>query len=1277
MKSPDEETSVPEGAPPPAGGGAGVHLYAEALGRASVHQAGRDQHFHYGDGLLRRRRANPGGGAGDCPYPGLAPFGPEQARWFFGRDELVAELIDRLDRRLRTGGVQMVVGQSGAGKSSLLCAGLLARLRQGALAGSERWPAVVLTPTGDPLYALAAHLCALIGGDPDSVAAELAAGSAHLDRLLDRHAAAEGRGEPFIVIVDQFEELFTLCADDGRRRLFIDLLTHLASRPDGSGGRARPPVLVVAGVRADFYAACADHPPLRPALQDRPLLVGSMTGAQVHEAIVCPALDVGLDIEPGLIEVLLRDLGAGPRQGEAGYEAGRLPLLAHALRVTWQQRHGATLTVEGYKTTGGIAHAIATTAEWVFAGLDDAGRRVARPLLLRLVKIGDGDGANDTRRRVPRTALVDNSTDPAAAAAVIDALTTARLLTRHRDTVEITHEALLRGWPQLRTWIDTDRDDRLLHQDLEEDAALWERGGRDPSTLYRGNRLESARTFAGAVPHHDLSPAARAFLTASTRLRLRAARLRTGVIAVLTVLALAACTAAVLAVQQQSETARQRDLAIYNRVLAEADRLADADASLSAQLTLLAHRMRPGAETSTRLLATQGTALSTPLLGHTGIIQSAKFSPDGRVLAGVGADMRVLLWDVTGPGRPKRLGDPLTGHTAVIAALAFSPDGRTLVSGGGDGAIRLWDVTDPVRPRRFDGLRKAHDGGVWSMAFGRDGRTLASGGDGAIRLWDIADPAHPKRLGGPLDTEGSVYSVMFSPDGRTLAGADDDGSIRLWDIADPAHPKRRGAPLDTEGPVWSLAFSPDGRTLAGAGKNHAIRLWNVTDPAHPEPLGNPLAGHGDSVFSVAFSPDGRILAGAGGDRTVRLWDVSDPARPRPFGTPLTGHTHLVRSVAFSPDGRTLASAGNDRSIRLWALPRTVLPGHADFVWSVAFSPDGRTLASASHDRSLRLWDVRDPARPEPLGAPQKSPGPVTSTAFSPVGHVLASAGGDDGAGSDGHDGFVQLWDVSDPARPRHLGAPLKLTSPVRSMALSPDGRTLAAVAADRLIRLWDVRDPARPRSLGVPLAGHVHDVYKVVFSPDSRTLAGAGAEQAVRLWDVSDPARPHLFDPPLVGHGNVIWSLAFSPDGHTLASGSADESILLWNVTDPARPEPLGIPLTGHTGRVNSLALSSDGHTLAASGEDGLVRLWDIADPVRPRLSDTPLAGHTDTVWSLAFSPDGRTLASAGNDRSIRLWDRDADRTARRICATTRNTLTETEWRRRVGEDVPYAPPCG
>jgi hypothetical protein len=312
--------------PPPAGDS--VRLEAHASGEARITQVGRDQHVYFQDGVRGARRVESGAHAGECPYPGLASFGREQARWFFGRDELTAELITRLDARLRAGGVQVVVAPSGAGKSSLLHAGLLPKLDSGALPGSSQWPRMVFTPTAHPLAVLATQIASLAGADPATLAEELAANPQQAGVTLRGLLDGEDSGARVVVVVDQFEELFTLCTDDQQRRSFIELLALLASPPHPVG-------LVVVGVRADFYAACVNYPQLRAALQDNQLAVGPMSDTELRAAILYPARDVGLDVEPGLVELLLRDLGDTASEGGLlSYESGRLPLLAHALRVT-------------------------------------------------------------------------------------------------------------------------------------------------------------------------------------------------------------------------------------------------------------------------------------------------------------------------------------------------------------------------------------------------------------------------------------------------------------------------------------------------------------------------------------------------------------------------------------------------------------------------------------------------------------------------------------------------------------------------------------------------------------------------------------------------------------------------------------------------------------------------------------------------------------------------------------------------------------------------------
>ncbi|MGK5628749.1 nSTAND1 domain-containing NTPase, partial [Streptomyces sp. URMC 123] len=483
------------------------------------------------DGALRRLLSSPA--AGDrCPYPGLAAFGSRDAPWFFGREQVTAELLGRLAERLDGGGPLVVTAASGAGKSSLLRAGLVPALRSGALPAARGWPVTVFTPGARPLTELAARLAALTGRSAGPTAEELARDP---DRCADalraagapREAGGVGPGGPgAVLVVDQFEETFTVCESAAERSAFVRALCAAAELP----GRA-----VVLGVRADFYGHCLAHPRLVPALSDGVFALRPLSVPELREAIVRPAEAAGLTVEEGLVELLLADLGAragdgrgsvahGAVAGEAaetragagadGCPQGALPLLAHALLATWQQRSGRTLTVAGYRLTGGLHGAVAATAERVYARLDPAERRTARRVLLRLVQIGEDSG--ETRRRVERERLLENLPDPKAAAGVVDVFVGARLLTLDADTVEITHEALLRAWPRLREWIRSDRAGLLVHQRLSAAAVAWQRESEDPGALYRGARLGAARDWADDADRRaELSPLEERFLRAS------------------------------------------------------------------------------------------------------------------------------------------------------------------------------------------------------------------------------------------------------------------------------------------------------------------------------------------------------------------------------------------------------------------------------------------------------------------------------------------------------------------------------------------------------------------------------------------------------------------------------------------------------------------------------------------------------------------------------------------------------------------------------------------
>ncbi|WSQ10785.1 hypothetical protein OG604_25230 [Streptomyces sp. NBC_01231] len=1219
----------------------------------------------------RGRASSVAGGV--CPYRGLASYRQQDSGWFFGRERSTRALVAQLRAAEPTGGLVMLVGASGAGKSSLLNAGLVTAVRDGALSdesGPTR-PVLQLVPGADPLKELIRRVPELTGVDFDTAQSPAFAGSVREAFAEWARRAAPSGGRP-VVIVDQFEETFTLCSDEAERQAFVQVL-HAASMPCASKpssstpssstpagpdapGSGPAPVLVVLGIRADFYEQCLGHPELADALQHRHMVLGPLTATELREAVTGPAKAVGLELEPGLAELIVREVSAdGPR---GAHHVGALPLLSHALLATWQRRKAGRLTLAGYRAAGGIQGAVAATAERAWSGLDPAARTAARLLLLRLVRLGEDTQA--TRRRGTRRQLAKESTDPGKTEESLEALVRARLVTLDAETVEITHEALLHAWPRLREWIDEDRGDHLLRQRLEEDGRSWEESDRDTSLLYRGSRLEQAQSWAKTAGDTFLTRSAVDFLAASVRLRRRTVWIGRGAVSALVVLAMLAVGAAVVAWQQ-------RDEAVFEQVVAEADRVQYTDPSLSAQLDLVAHDLRPDDEdTNNRLISIVNAPLATPMPGHTGAVYLTSFSPNGRTLATASNDRTIRLWDVSEPTRPEPLGKPLTGHRSWVSSAVFSPDGNTLAGASDDGTVRLWDVRDPSHPRPLGAPLTGHDGTIYLIAFSPDGRTLASAGDDqTVRLWNVGDPRRPKPIGALTSPTDAVRTVAFSPDGRTLAAGGDDDAIRLWDTADPRHP----VPIDRvlrghTDLVHSVAFSPDGRTLASGGADNTVRLWNVADPRHAAPLGTPLTGHTGPIWSVAFSPDGTTLAAASEDSTASLWNVTDPAYPSQVGEPLAGSNGEMYALDFSPDGRTLATGSGDNTVRLWSIPTSDMVGGVG-----AFRPDGQVLVTVALDGKIRLWNVGNPNRPVLLGEPFKpGEGEARVPAFSPDGRTLAVQTGRRS---------VRLWNVTDPARPVSYGPPLALrTRIVAALAFSPDGRTLATAHDERTIQLWNVSDPSRPRPLGKPLSGHTGYVNSLVFSPDSRSLASASADGTVRLWNVADPRHAARLGAPLRGHLGPINVLAYSPDGHTVASGSDDGTVRLWDVTDPRKATRLGSPLTGHTEAVVSLTFSQDDRTLASGGNDNTVRLWNVARPSDASPIGQSMSPNAKTGGFLSFSPKSHMLGVSSGTDTVRLWDLDTDEAIRRICSSTRGVLTPEKWHEYLPR-LSYDPPCG
>ncbi|MBP2478045.1 WD40 repeat protein/energy-coupling factor transporter ATP-binding protein EcfA2 [Crossiella equi] len=1182
--------------------------------------------------------ATPAEPGGEPPYPGLAAFQAGDADRFFGREELVQRLRLLLGQRRFVA----VVGASGAGKSSVLRAGLL----------PQAGPALVITPGARPLEECAIALGARLGTPAGTLAADLRAQPRNLGLALRQLLHEEHPGAELLLVVDQFEELFTLCSDPAERTAFLAALR--AASDDELTGRTR----VVIGVRSDFYTHCLQRPELAPVLQDAQIVVGRLSTDELRAAIVEPAVRARATVETALVTRLVADASGRP---------GVLPLVSHALLETWKRRRGNTLTLTAYDEAGGIEHAVARTAEHVHEQLSEPQRELLRGVLLRLTALGEG--TEDTKRRIDRTEL--DTADPDTAL-VLDRLTQARLLTRDGDSIEITHEALIRSWPRLRGWLTEDRDGLRVHRALTDAAAAWEADGRDPDALYRGSRLALARDWVRRHPA-ALSPREQEFLARAVaeadraeRLeRRRTTRLRQAV-ALLAVLVLLSGTAAVLAVRAQEVADRERTTAIAQRVADRAISLRTANPGLAARLSLAAYRLAPTREARGGLYGSFATHYASPLAEQGNTVYDVEYHPDGRAMVIANQDSTVGLWDVADPAHPHRV-RTLYGHEGAVLSAVYSPDGTLVASGGQDGVGRLWSVRDPGRAKEIGRFPQTGEQ-ITTLAFSRDGTHLVAGAiDGAMRVWDVHDPAAPRLLS-TLREFRTLHSLAFSPDRRTLAAVGTgSAAVRFYDTADPGRPRELAQPRLGRDAAYGGAFNRDGTLFATGLSDRTVQVVDVRERDQPRTL-PALRGHEDTVYDLAFSPVEDVLATAALDCDVRTWLLADREHPRP-GVKLDKHTDIVRAIAFRPDGRTLASGGLDRSVRQWDFTDPGAPvalaersGHVGTVLATAFHPSAPVLVTTGGDFTVRLWDVREQRYPRLLKVLTRHTDMVYDARFSPDGRTLATAG---------FDGVVHLWDTTDPLAPGELGSLRGEGDGVLSLAWGAQGAMLVTGRVDGRLRLWDVRDRRDPQP-GALLEGHSGVVFGVAYNEAANLVVSVGGDRMVRVWRATD----HTGAAELAvaaGHTDLPYSVAISPQGTLLASSGADHTVRVWDIRDPTRPTEVS-RRDDHGNITYSVAFRADGRALVSTGADRTLRLWEVGEGGELTESAS-LALHRDRVYTAQFSPDGTVVASSGHDGVALLADADPERAAAKVCELPDPELSEAEWQQYF-PDVARTPSC-
>ncbi|MDT9680978.1 helix-turn-helix domain-containing protein [Streptomyces sp. TRM76323] len=1176
----------------------------------------------------------------DPPYRGLARFEPEDEAVFFGRGQLTDELTDLVAAHR----FSVVFGPSGSGKSSLLRAGLIPRLRRSRAPLPRAAALRVLTPGEHPMRT---H-----------------------GRLL---VPAGGEGETWLV-VDQFEEVFTLCADPRERDAFLTAL--LAAR------RADSRLRVVLGVRADFHPRCLAHPGLAAAFREAALPVGPLTAAELRGAIVKPAAACGLIVERALTARLVEEVADEP---------GSLPLLSHALLETWRRRRGRTLTLEGYRAASGLHGALAQTAEDLYADLTPAQAEAARRILLSLIT--PGEGAPDTRRPVSRSEVVPAGAE-SDAHAVLDRLARARLVTLDQDTVDLAHEALITAWPRLRDWIDEGRERLRRHRRLTQATHNWLARQRDGGALLRGGELAEAElAFASARDQRELTRAEREFLRASTAARTRARWTRrtvTSAVALLVVLVTVAGAAAWQqgrdSRQQREESRQQREEAAARRVASLAQGVRASDPVLAMRLSLAAWTLKQTTETRSALLGAfaqpEADTYDVPDGDNPTTTSDAvpvRLSADGRTVVTTG-ESGVRAWDVT---TRRAVGPPVpTSYDRRVTGI--SPDGRTalLSRTQGEGPdVQRWDLAsgEPVDdPRRTNG---SVDG------YAPDGRTVVEtwlGGNGRGRL-GLRDAR-----GGRLLIErptGLDPRWAVSPDGRLLAlcargaggsAGKEAAALEVWDVA-----QRRRLPATWSGAcaAESFAFTGDGGTLMARSPD-GLRLWDPVAGRERTPVRHP------GLTDATASPDGRFAVAAD-NREVLLWRLASPGEPV-FRFPLANEaaTQLRIDTAAGVIRYVTERHRSDTVVRTVSYgPAMAADWNPEPASKGAFSRDGLTLAvdrrrgGTSYFEAYRVPNGRRLARTPAVPCSEGSP-PLgddecyTLLALSPDGRTLVH-GRTSLFGDDERKDYRQLvlWDVRADAPARPLAdphPPYSARLPMTGLAFTPDGRSLLVTRYGMdTVDIWDLSRRQRTRP-----ADQSRSHFTVLdFSPrpstplvrpDGRLVATPRHTFALPTGRVTSRGL----------HMDATGVLAFSPDGAHLAVGDGAGGVTLWDGDVTRRRGALlgaqNAARRGTVEAVKALAFSPDGTTLAVAGDGGTLQLWDVASG-QPLGSPLPTPG--DGIVAVAFSPDGRTVHSAGEHSGIRSHPVAPESLTASVCGRAGGGLSPDDWETYL-PGVPYRKVC-
>ena len=1116
------------------------------------------------------------------PYRGLQSYDEKDSGLFFGRENLIKQLYQRIVSNKQA--LTVVLGASGTGKSSLMKAGLLPRLRQ----NSEYQFQILdpMRPGESPLKALT-QVCLPAN---TMTAEELAKDEQGLANIVERWSQTNPKTK-LLLPVDQFEELITLCKSDSEREQFQKLILNaIAKYPDK--------IHVVITLRLDFEAQFQTSV-LKDFWNNARFVVLPMTQDEFREAIEKPASEKVVYFDPpSLVDELINEVVQMP---------GALPLLSFTLSQLYlkyleERRDNRALTKKDYEELGRVVGSLTKRANQEYEQLVailPTYENTVRRVMLRMISLQGGELA---RRQVPKSELVyPDKEENERVETVIKRFSEARLIVEGSNSqdepyVEPAHDALVQGWDKLLKWKQNQKEQEnlILQRQLTAIAMDWRNqqpekfhwntappgwlqqlGKRNQQLglLWNANpRLDLLKQVLNSQTDNWLNQVEADFVLSSLQRRLYNHLRASG----LGALVLAGVLLFAFNQWNQNQQTQSINLATSSKQRFGLDQQLDALVDgLKAGKTLQRAVDAPPETTIPVVTALQqvvyGVKEHNRLQGHSTAVNSVSFCNDGKMIASVSQDGIVKLWSLDGNELVT-----IDGR-ADVSSVSFSRDCKMVALGSRDTTIKLLSLDS----KEFITL-KGHSTEVDSVSFSPDGKLLASGSeDGIIKLWGINGnliwtiQGHSTEVDSENNNIGVVKNISFSPDGKTIASASWDGTIKLWSLDGKEIKAFQGDKYLFN----TVSFSPDGKMLASGNRNGSMTLWNLNSNSQwTRSVNRSVKNDGQiAIWSVSFSFDGKMIASASRDGTTKVW-ILDGTELATFN----GHGGSANSVSFSLDNKTLAAGNEDGSVKLWSLsgerrPTLKLDDKVS-INTFSFSPDGKTVALGGF-KKVTIWSL-DGKKKEFQVAPNtpqsESSGMVDSLSFSSDGKSLAASA----------NLIIQLWSLENGKelwkRPENGE---NYSSSFTSVSFSPDGK-IATPGGGKLLKLFSLDGKELK-----PLTLEGYSGYDFSFSPDGKTLAVPNNDNTIQRWRTADgkPLPSLGLAAKIIQGGRVqSTSVSFSPDSKILASGSGNGIIRLWDL----EKGKLIRPLNGHTARINSVNFSPDGKILASGSDDDTIRLW-------------------------------------------------------------------------------------